>query len=529
MADDVTVDNGTLTDYNVRSTEVTGGKQIQHVRLDLGSGTSEDVAVAAVPVSGTVTANLGTVGGLATEATLAALDAKVTAVNTGAVVVSSSALPSGAATFAEQQTQTASLSVLDDWDESDRAKVNTKVSTGTPSVSSVTTVGTSAALTLTSEPAAMLEVSGTYSSISLTFEARAIGGSAYQAVKGWDLFSSVWATSTGGLSNSQRRFYFNTEGFDSIQCRVLSATSGTMNTRWVPINTNGPITQAEVINNITATIASASFVDAFGNSGPSDGAQIGFQDQVLGDFQRQHGSSNAAWVTLRDTAGAAADIATETTLDNMRDKIVATGGSSQVVQGPSAVGASITTGGLFPCGFKDLFNNGVIPTGLDASGVIVMGVLPLDVSLNIQDFAVDGAVYSRVGSSDDSVANSKFLQVNSARQAVVDLRRELTVSYASIDISSSGDNTIVSADATRKIKVLSYSFVCGGTVNVRWKSGAGTNLSGAMSFIANTGMTAGPGTPAGGHLLETAANQALVMNLSGAVQVSGHLSYYLEA
>lgn len=40
------------------------------------------------------------------------------------VDVLSSALPSGAATSAEQATQTASLSVLDDWDESDRAKVN---------------------------------------------------------------------------------------------------------------------------------------------------------------------------------------------------------------------------------------------------------------------------------------------------------------------------------------------------------------------------------------------------------------------
>ena len=33
-------------------------------------------------------------------------------------------LPSGASTLAEQQTQTASLSVIDDWDETDRAKVN---------------------------------------------------------------------------------------------------------------------------------------------------------------------------------------------------------------------------------------------------------------------------------------------------------------------------------------------------------------------------------------------------------------------
>ena len=38
--------------------------------------------------------------------------------------VVTSALPTGASTLAEQQTQTASLSVLDDWDETDRAKVN---------------------------------------------------------------------------------------------------------------------------------------------------------------------------------------------------------------------------------------------------------------------------------------------------------------------------------------------------------------------------------------------------------------------
>lgn len=44
--------------------------------------------------------------------------------NQGTVTVASSGLPAGAATLAEQQTQTASLSVLDDWDETDRAKVN---------------------------------------------------------------------------------------------------------------------------------------------------------------------------------------------------------------------------------------------------------------------------------------------------------------------------------------------------------------------------------------------------------------------
>ncbi len=51
-----------------------------------------------LPVNGTVTANLGSIADVATQTTLAALNAKVTACNTAGVVVSSSALPSGAAT-----------------------------------------------------------------------------------------------------------------------------------------------------------------------------------------------------------------------------------------------------------------------------------------------------------------------------------------------------------------------------------------------------------------------------------------------
>ncbi len=82
------------------------------------------------------------------NASLASIDSKVTAVDTGAVVVSSSALPAGAstevtlaavlakiiaapATEAKQDTQITSLAAIqtavetmDDWDESDRAKVN---------------------------------------------------------------------------------------------------------------------------------------------------------------------------------------------------------------------------------------------------------------------------------------------------------------------------------------------------------------------------------------------------------------------
>lgn len=402
--------------------------------------------------------------------------------------VLTSALPTGAATLAEQQTQTASLSVLDDWDESDRAKVNTKVGAGTPSVSSVTTIGTTAALALTSEPCAFLEISGTYGGISITFEARAIGGSTYQGIKGWDLFSSIWGSSTAVFSNAQRRFYFNTEGFDSIRCRVLSFTSGTMDTRWIPVNTNSPIVQAEIIGVISAVIASTNFTDSFGNSGPGDGVQIGFQDQVLGDYQRQHGSTNAAWVTLMDQAGNSADVATETTLDNMRDKIVATGASSQVVQGPSAVGASVTTGNLFPCGFKDLFNNGVIPTGLDASGVIVMGVLPLDVNLNIQDFSVDGAIYGRVASTDDTTTNAKFIKCDSSGviSANPTTGNGKTLTYVPVNQGAAGTTVLAAALASNKHKIVGCSLTMSAAGSLKFLDGSG-DLTGPMDIGATGG------------------------------------------
>jgi hypothetical protein len=101
------------------------------------------------------------------------------------------------------------------------------------------------------------------------------------------------------------------------------------------------------------------------------------------------------------------------------------------------------------------------------------------------------------------------------------------LSFAPIDVAGAGDNTLVNADAKNKIKVVTFFLVASGAVAVRFKSGAGTNLTGAMALAANGGVA----VPAGSdfaHLFETAVNQALVMNLGGAVQVSGGLVYVLE-
>lgn len=88
--------------------------------LGAGGGLKVDGSGTALPVSGTVTANLGTLNGVSTAAnqvtsiaSLASIDGKITAVNTGAVVVSGSALPTGASTSANQTTANASLASLD--------------------------------------------------------------------------------------------------------------------------------------------------------------------------------------------------------------------------------------------------------------------------------------------------------------------------------------------------------------------------------------------------------------------------------
>ena len=112
----------------------------------------------------------------------------------------------------------------------------------------------------------------------------------------------------------------------------------------------------------------------------------------------------------------------------------------------------------------------------------------------------------------------------------VDLRRGLTIQFAPITVQAIGDNTVVSANATKKIKVLNYAVVSEGTVTVTWKSGAATSLSGAMPLVVNTGVAIGGGnSPATHWEFETAVNEDLVIALSGNTGVRGHLAYFLEA
>lgn len=99
----------------------------------------------------------------------------------------------------------------------------------------------------------------------------------------------------------------------------------------------------------------------------------------------------------------------------------------------------------------------------------------------------------------------------------------VTPKFAVIDFASSGDNTLVAAVSSKKIRVVSLFVVAAGTVNVRFESGAGgTALSGQMNLIANTGFVLNF-NQAG--WFETAATTLLNMELSAAISVDGALTY----
>jgi len=107
------------------------------------------------------------------------------------------------------------------------------------------------------------------------------------------------------------------------------------------------------------------------------------------------------------------------------------------------------------------------------------------------------------------------------------LKQQNTIKFASISVSSSGDNLVVAAVPGKKIKVLSCMGVASGAVSMKWRSNA-TDLSGAISISSGGGFVLPASSPGQGHYLETAINEPLNINLSSAVAVNGHLTYYEE-
>jgi hypothetical protein len=100
----------------------------------------------------------------------------------------------------------------------------------------------------------------------------------------------------------------------------------------------------------------------------------------------------------------------------------------------------------------------------------------------------------------------------------------LTPTFAAISCSSSGNNAIVAADATKKIRVLQWIVTASAAVNFKWRT-ASTDVTGLFYAAAAGGGAGGSFNPVG-HF-QTVANEALNLNLSGATAVGGYVVYVL--
>lgn len=104
----------------------------------------------------------------------------------------------------------------------------------------------------------------------------------------------------------------------------------------------------------------------------------------------------------------------------------------------------------------------------------------------------------------------------------------LTPKFATISAAASGDNTLVTAVTSKKIRVLSLFMMSAGTVNAYIRDDAGTpvNLIGdgtnKLTLVSGSGFVL-PHNPLG--WCETTSGEGLQLNLSAAIGIAGCLTY----
>lgn len=99
--------------------------------------------------------------------------------------------------------------------------------------------------------------------------------------------------------------------------------------------------------------------------------------------------------------------------------------------------------------------------------------------------------------------------------------RSVIVSRGELAVTSSGDTTLQSAATGYLYVVLNYTFTTDTDIAVKFIGGT-TDLTGLIKPGANGGASA---SDASIGLFETAAGEALKINLSGAAVVGGHYTY----
>lgn len=103
----------------------------------------------------------------------------------------------------------------------------------------------------------------------------------------------------------------------------------------------------------------------------------------------------------------------------------------------------------------------------------------------------------------------------------------MSMKFSIINATANGANTVVAAVSGKKLRVLGYSASATAAVTATWRSGA-TAISGPMAIGVAGNVSVGLGASTFMNefgVFETAVDEALVLNLSLATTVGGHLVY----
>jgi len=151
-------------------------------------------------------------------------------------------------------------------------------------------------------------------------------------------------------------------------------------------------------------------------------------------------------------------------------------------------------------------------TGSYVAGEVEITNTPLPVSVNNTSVPV-----SQSGSWSVSVAGQP-ISVTVANSSLT--VRYGSVSFATINATTSGDTQVVAAVSNRRIVVVAFGVIANSAVNIRFRSGT-TDITGSMRLVEGGGIA--HAYDAG--LFQTAVNQPLNINLSANATVGGYVVY----
>ena len=186
---------------------------------------------------------------------------------------------------------------------------------------------------------------------------------------------------------------------------------------------------------------------------------------------------------------------------------------------------STTVDAALPAGDNNIGNMDIVSGTVDTVTTLTGGGIAHDSADSGNPHKFGGRAQDIIGAEPEEVADNDRVDALFDQNGRIGVTAGSDYKYADINDATSGNNTIVVAQAAgKRIAVWSIMVVSDGTVDVRWEDGAGgTAFTGQVPLQAREGYT----YSAGGLVPLFVGSAATLLNLelTAAVNVHGHVAY----